>query len=75
MSVPKKIFYGILRVVTIFFTKKNTIQLVRPENLFSKFREIFVTGFSTFFIDIAMGVLTILYFICKIGRTLVAHIP
>ena len=44
-----------------FFRKKNTLRLVRPANLFRKFREISVTGFSTFFIDIAMGILTILF--------------
>lgn len=44
-----------------FLTKKNSLRLVRPTRLFSKFREISVTGFSTFFIDVAMGILTILF--------------
>ena len=44
-----------------FFMKKNTLRLVRPDNLFKKLREISVTGFSTFFIDVAMGILTILF--------------
>lgn len=44
-----------------FLTKKNSLRLVRPTRLLSKFREISVTGFSTFFIDIAMGILTILF--------------
>ncbi|MDO4328718.1 MAG: MATE family efflux transporter [Lachnospiraceae bacterium] len=44
-----------------FFTKKNTLRLVRPVKLMHKFQEICVTGFSTFFIDIAMGILTILF--------------
>jgi Na+-driven multidrug efflux pump len=34
---------------------------VRPKALFAKSREITVTGFSTFFIDIAMGILTMLF--------------
>lgn len=44
-----------------FWSKKNTLRFVWPSHLFCKFREIVVTGFSTFFIDIAMGVLTILF--------------
>lgn len=44
-----------------FFSKKNSLVFVRPENFFSKFGRITVTGFSTFFIDIAMGILTILF--------------
>ena len=52
---------SILVMLSHFFTKKNTLRLVRPEKLFHKFKEICSTGFSTFFIDIAMGVLTILF--------------
>lgn len=44
-----------------FFQKKNSLHLVRPTHLFKKLKEIFVTGFSTFFIDVAMGILTILF--------------
>ena len=44
-----------------FFTKKNTLRLVKPEGLVRKLREITATGFSTFFIDVAMGILTILF--------------
>ena len=44
-----------------FFTKKNTLRLVRPARLGDKLRRICVTGFSTFFIDVAMGILTILF--------------
>ena len=44
-----------------FFSKRNTLRLVRPRNLFIKLRKITVTGFSTFFIDIAMGILTVLF--------------
>ena len=43
-----------------FFTKKNTLRLVKPEGMLQKLRKIMTTGFSTFFIDVAMGILTIL---------------
>ena len=52
---------SIIVMLSHFFTKKNTLRLVRPTRLLRKFREISVTGFSTFFIDIAMGILTILF--------------
>ncbi len=52
---------SILVMLSHFFTKKNTLRLVRPSGLLGKLREISVTGFSTFFIDIAMGILTILF--------------
>ena len=44
-----------------FFRKKNTLRLVAPQNLFAKLGEISVTGFATFFIDVAMGILTVLF--------------
>ena len=44
-----------------FFRKKNTLRLVKPTELIKKLKEICVTGFSTFFIDVAMGILTILF--------------
>ena len=50
-----------MTIVTHFFTKKNTLRLVRPSKLPGKLREIVVTGFATFFIDVAMGLLTILF--------------
>lgn len=50
-----------LVMLTHFISKKNTLRLIRPENLLRKLREISVTGFSTFFIDVAMGILTILF--------------
>ena len=48
-------------MISHFFTKKNTLRLVKPEGLVRKLREIIATGFSTFFIDVAMGILTILF--------------
>ena len=50
-----------LAMLSHFFMKKNTLRLVRPERLLYKLKEITVTGFSTFFIDVAMGILTILF--------------
>ena len=44
-----------------FFRKRNTLRLVRPSRLLLKLKEISITGFSTFFIDVAMGILTILF--------------
>ncbi len=48
-------------MLTHFFGRRNTLRLVKPEGVTKKLREISVTGFSTFFIDVAMGVLTVLF--------------
>lgn len=48
-------------MLTHFFSRRNTLRLVWPEQLPHKLREISVTGFSTFFIDVAMGILTVLF--------------
>ena len=48
-------------MLTHFFSKKNTLRLVRPQGLPGKLRAISVSGFSTFFIDVAMGILTVLF--------------
>ena len=50
-----------LVMLTHFLRRKNTLHLVWPERLPRKLREITVTGFSTFFIDVAMGILTVLF--------------
>ena len=50
-----------LILLTHFIRRKNTLRLVKPERLFRKLREISVTGFSTFFNDVAMGILTVLF--------------
>ena len=50
-----------LVMLTHFISRKNTLRLVRPEKLLHKLYEISVTGFSTFFIDVAMGILTVLF--------------
>ena len=44
-----------------FIKKTNTLSLPKAEGFLTKLRQIFVTGFSTFFIDAAMGILTILF--------------
>ncbi|CCY08299.1 mATE efflux family protein [Coprobacillus sp. CAG:698] len=50
-----------LIMLTHFIARKNILCLVKIQNLFSKLREISITGFSTFFIDVAMGILTVLF--------------
>lgn len=50
-----------LIMLTHFIARKNTLCLVKIQNLFSKLREISITGFYTFFIDAAMGILTVLF--------------
>lgn len=44
-----------------FFHKKNTLRFVKPTRLLYHLKSITVTGFSTFFIDVAMGILTVLF--------------
>lgn len=52
---------SLLIMVTHFFGWKNTLKLEMPRKLFPMLRRIGITGFSTFFIDVAMGILTILF--------------
>lgn len=52
---------SLIIMCTHFFSKKNTLRFVRPTHLFQQLKTITVTGFSTFFIDVAMGILTILF--------------
>lgn len=44
-----------------FFSKKNTLRFVKPQNIFTQLKEISISGFSSFFIDVAMGILTVLF--------------
>lgn len=44
-----------------FFSKTNTLKFHMPQQFLHKLKKIMLTGFSTFFIDIAMGILTILF--------------
>ena len=48
-------------MLTHFWSRKNTLRLEKPQKLLTKWKEIGVTGFSTFFIDVAMGILTVLF--------------
>lgn len=48
-------------MLTHFFSRKNTLRLMKVERLPHKLQKICVTGFSTFFIDVAMGILTVLF--------------
>lgn len=52
---------SLIMMLTHFFGKKNTLKLIWPKKLAAKLKKITVTGFSTFFIDVAMGILTILF--------------
>ena len=44
-----------------FFRPHCTLRLVRPRRPLLQMQQIVVTGFSTFFIDLAMGILTMLF--------------
>lgn len=50
-----------LVMLSHFWKKENTLRFIRPTNLVKKLKEISVTGFSTFFIDVAMGILTVMF--------------
>lgn len=50
-----------LVMLSHFINPKNTLKLVKVERFASKLKEISITGFSTFFIDVAMGILTVLF--------------
>ena len=54
-------FISFVIMISHFFSYKNTLKFVKVDNLFRKINKITVTGFSTFFIDVAMGILTILF--------------
>lgn len=51
---------SVLAMCTHFLTKKNTLRLVRVRRFFSKAKDVIVTGFSSFFVDVAMGIVTAL---------------
>ncbi len=52
---------SMLVMLTHFFHRNNTLRLVRVHRLLHLCGEIAVTGFPTFFVDVAMGILTILF--------------
>lgn len=53
--------FSLLMMLTHFVSRKNTLRLEKPQKLLSTLRTISITGFSTFFIDVAMGILTVLF--------------
>ncbi|MDO4304785.1 MAG: MATE family efflux transporter [Bacillota bacterium] len=53
--------FSLLVMLTHFRSKKNTLRLVKPVRLLYILKSICVTGFATFFIDVAMGILTMLF--------------
>ena len=48
-------------MLTHFLKRSNTLRLVKPTSFFRRLSKSTVTGFSSFFIDVAMGILTILF--------------
>lgn len=50
-----------LVMLTHFFTKKNTLRITKIKHVAVCVKQIVITGFSTFFIDVAMGILTMLF--------------
>lgn len=52
---------SLLVMLTHFRGTKNTLHLVRPKKFIKKSSKIITLGFSAFFIDIAMGILTMLF--------------
>ena len=48
-------------LISHLFTKKNTVKFQKVNKLFSLSKNIASIGFSTFFIDIAMGILALMF--------------
>lgn len=44
-----------------FFTSRNSLKIIHPRQLLAKSRLIIIVGFSSFFIDVTMGILTVLF--------------
>lgn len=53
--------FSFIIMLTHFFSRKNTLKIAWPKRFFHQEWRIITTGFSTFFIDIAMGIVTILF--------------
>lgn len=54
-------FVSVLVMGIHFFKKNNTLKLTFKNNIFVHFKNIIINGFSTFIIDLAMGILTIFF--------------
>ena len=52
---------SLLVMLTHFFRKENTLRIVRPVHLLRQTKQVLTSGFSAFFIDVAMGILTIFF--------------
>ncbi len=50
----------LIMCVHFFLKKKNTLKFVKPEHFFKKTANIMSSGFSSFFVDAAMGIVTAL---------------
>lgn len=50
-----------LLLLSHFFTRNNTLRLVRPTRLLAQLGQVVATGMSSFVVDVAMGVLTTLF--------------
>ena len=53
--------FSFIVMLTHFISKKNTLRIVKPRQFIQQITKISITGFSTFFIDVAMGILTIMF--------------
>ena len=53
--------FSLIIMLTHFFKKTNTLHFVKPARLLRKLGNICAAGFSTFFIDVAMGILTMIF--------------
>lgn len=54
-------FVSILVMCIHFFTKRNTLKLTFKNNIFVHFKNIIINGFSTFIVDLAMGILNVFF--------------
>lgn len=52
---------SVLVMLTHFISKKNTLKFVKPRRILNSFKMISVNGFSSFIVDVAMGVATMLF--------------
>ncbi len=52
---------SLVMMLSHFIGKKNTLRWERPQHLWENLKVITVTGFATFFVDVAMGIITILF--------------
>lgn len=53
--------FSLAIMLTHFLGKRNSIRFVKPTSFLRKTRSVLTTGFSTFFIDVAMGILTMIF--------------